>query len=85
MKKEKRIIRASVPAIKKKIKKPSIPTAIEYLVLFNTCLIAKEKISQVDKVIDENVTVPPVQNYKLLLLMAAKRLRDYKLKLWKVN
>lgn len=57
MKKKKRITRAPVPTTKKKVKKSSIPTAMEYLLLFNTCVIAKEKIAQVDKVIDENVTV----------------------------
>ncbi|MDN5286867.1 MAG: hypothetical protein JWR38_3141 [Mucilaginibacter sp.] len=57
MKKKKRITRAPAPTTKKRSKKSSIPTAMEYLLLFNTCVVAKEKIAQVDKVIDENVTV----------------------------
>jgi lysozyme family protein len=56
MKKKKRIIRPALPTIKKKVKKSSIPTAMEYLLLFNTCVIKKEKITEVDKIIDEKIT-----------------------------
>jgi lysozyme family protein len=56
MKKKKRIIRPALPTIKKKVKKSSIPTAMEYLLLFNTCVINKEKIAAVDKIIDEKIT-----------------------------
>jgi lysozyme family protein len=56
MKKKKRIIRPALPTVKKKVKKSSIPTAMEYLLLFNTCVIKKEKIADVDKIIDEKVT-----------------------------
>jgi lysozyme family protein len=57
MKKKKRIIGHVLPTIKKHVKKSSIPTAMEYLLLFNACQINKEKLAQVDKAIDEHVTV----------------------------
>ncbi|WP_158825819.1 hypothetical protein [Mucilaginibacter lacusdianchii] len=55
MKKKKRIISPAAPTIRKK--KSSIPTAMEYISLFNTCEIKKEKLLAVDKVIDEKIVV----------------------------
>lgn len=55
MKKKKRITKTASPTLKKK--QSSIPTATEYVDLFNTCVVTKEKIAQVDKIIDENVVV----------------------------
>jgi lysozyme family protein len=57
MKKKKRIIGHVLPTVKKKVIKSSIPTAMEYLLLFNSCKINKHKLAQVDKAIDENITV----------------------------
>ncbi|WPU97480.1 hypothetical protein SNE26_15750 [Mucilaginibacter sp. cycad4] len=57
MKRKKRIINPALPTTKKKVKKSSIPTPMEYVQLFNTCVIKKEKIAAVDKIIDEKVTV----------------------------
>lgn len=57
MKKKKRIIHPTAPTTKKKVKKSSIPTAMEYVQLFNACVINKDKIGSVDKIIDEKVTV----------------------------
>ncbi|HMG09389.1 MAG TPA: hypothetical protein VK609_12805 [Mucilaginibacter sp.] len=57
MKKKKRIIHPTSPTTKKKVKKSSIPTAMEYVQLFNTCVIKKEKIASVDKIIDEKITI----------------------------
>ena len=57
MKKKKRIVRPSLPTTKKKVKKSSIPTAMEYLLLFNTCVITKEKLGDIDKIIDEKISV----------------------------
>ncbi|MBS7566733.1 hypothetical protein KHS38_20175 [Mucilaginibacter sp. Bleaf8] len=55
MKIKKRIINPPKPTTRKK--KSSIPTAMEYITLFNTCEIKKEKILAVDKIIDEKVVV----------------------------
>lgn len=57
MKKKKRTINPALPTTKKKVKKSSIPTPMEYVLLFNTCVITKEKVAEVDKIIDEKVTV----------------------------
>ncbi|RYE27446.1 MAG: hypothetical protein EOP45_01175 [Sphingobacteriaceae bacterium] len=54
--KKKRIIKPNSPTIKKKVKSIA-PTAMEYIMLFNTCEIKKEKIAQIDKVIDEKIVV----------------------------
>jgi lysozyme family protein len=56
MLKKKRIIKPPPPTIQKKVKSVA-PTAMEYIVLFNTCDIKKEKIAEVDKIIDEKVVV----------------------------
>ena len=53
--KKKKIIKSGSPTLKKK--KSNIPTSTEYVDLFNTCVINKEKIAQVDKIIDEKVVV----------------------------
>ncbi|WP_343302941.1 hypothetical protein AAHN97_15430 [Chitinophaga niabensis] len=46
------------PASKPKPKvTPSTPTDIEYQQLFDTCVITKEKVAEVDKVIDEKVLI----------------------------
>jgi lysozyme family protein len=56
MKKKKRIIKHGSPSIHKKVKSVA-PTAMEYILLFNTCEIKKEKIAEVDKIIDEKIVV----------------------------
>lgn len=56
MKKKKRIIKPASPTVHKKVKSVA-PTAMEYILLFNTCEINKEKIAQVDKIIDEKIVV----------------------------
>ncbi|MET4083677.1 lysozyme family protein [Pedobacter sp. UYP30] len=55
MPKKRKLIKKTAPTVKKK--QSSIPTATEYIDLFNTCVINKEKVAEVDKVIDENVVV----------------------------
>jgi lysozyme family protein len=54
--KKKRTVTSSSPTIKKKVKSIA-PTAMEYIMLFNTCEIRKEKIAEIDKVIDEKIIV----------------------------
>jgi lysozyme family protein len=54
--KKKRTIKPGSPTIKKKVKSIA-PTAMEYIMLFNTCEIRKEKIAEIDKVIDEKIVV----------------------------
>lgn len=56
MKKKKRIIKPGSPTIHKKVKSVA-PTAMEYILLFNTCEIKKEKIAAIDKIIDEKIVV----------------------------
>jgi lysozyme family protein len=56
MLKKKRIIRPDKPTTRKKVKSAA-PTAMEYIMLFNTCEIKKEKVAEVDKVIDEKIVV----------------------------
>jgi lysozyme family protein len=56
MKKKKRIIKHGSPTIRKKVKSVA-PTAMEYILLFNTCEIKKEKIAAIDKIIDEKIVV----------------------------
>lgn len=53
--KKKKIIKAGPPTLKKK--KSNIPTPTEYVDLFNTCVITKTRIAEVDKIIDEKVVV----------------------------
>jgi lysozyme family protein len=53
---KKRIISPGSPTVKKKVKSIA-PTAMEYIMLFNTCEIRKEKIAEIDKVIDEKIVV----------------------------
>lgn len=64
MKKKTHISATVQPKAKPKIKTksraakaavPSTPSDLEYLNLFDTCVIAKEKVAQVDRVIDEKV------------------------------
>jgi lysozyme family protein len=54
--KKKKIIKPTSPTVSKKIKSVA-PTAMEYIMLFNTCEIKKEKIAEIDKVIDEKIVV----------------------------
>jgi lysozyme family protein len=54
--KKKRIIGPNSPTTNKKIKSIA-PTAMEYIMLFNTCEIQKEKIAEIDKVIDEKIVI----------------------------
>ncbi|GGH01315.1 hypothetical protein [Mucilaginibacter phyllosphaerae] len=56
MKKKKRIVKHGSPTIRKKVKSVA-PTAMEYILLFNTCEIKKEKLAEIDKVIDEKIVV----------------------------
>ena len=56
MLKKKRIIRSDTPTTRKKVKSVA-PTAMEYIMLFNTCEIKKEKVAEVDKIIDEKIVV----------------------------
>lgn len=64
MKKKKHISATVQPKARQKTKSkpraakaavPSTPSDLEYLNLFDTCVIATEKVAQVDKVIDEKV------------------------------
>lgn len=63
MKKKKHISTTVQPKSRQKIKAktsakaavPSTPSDLEYLNLFDTCVITTEKLAQVDKVIDEKV------------------------------
>jgi lysozyme family protein len=55
IKKKKKIKKAGPPTLKKK--QSNIPSSMEYIELFNTCTINKEKIAQVDKIIDEKVVI----------------------------
>ncbi|WP_345949708.1 hypothetical protein ABDD95_22940 [Mucilaginibacter sp. PAMB04274] len=55
MKIKKRIVSHTPPTVQKK--KSNIPTAMEYVNLFNTCVINKDKLLAVDKIIDEKVVV----------------------------
>ncbi|RFZ92279.1 hypothetical protein D0C36_12630 [Mucilaginibacter conchicola] len=54
MQKKKRIIKPAAKTTKKK-KVSSTPTAMEYIDLFNKCEIKKEKIAEVDKIIDDKI------------------------------
>lgn len=54
--KKKRIIKRGSPTTHKKVKSTT-PTSMEYILLFNTCEIKKEKVAEVDKVIDEKIVV----------------------------
>jgi lysozyme family protein len=56
MLKKKRIIHSAAPTTRKKVKSVA-PTAMEYIMLFNTCEIKKEKLAEIDKVIDEKIVV----------------------------
>jgi lysozyme family protein len=56
MRKKKRIIQSGPPTTHKKVKSVA-PTAMEYILLFNTCEIKKEKVAEVDKIIDEKIVV----------------------------
>lgn len=62
MKKKKHIAATVQPKARPKEKPkpkatPSTPTDIEYQQLFDTCVITKEKVAEVDKVIDEKVLI----------------------------
>ncbi len=54
--KKKRAIAPHSPTIQKKVKSVA-PTAMEYIMLFNTCVIKQEKIAEIDKVIDQSIVV----------------------------
>lgn len=54
--KKKRVIKPASPTVKKKTVS-SAPTAMEYISLFDTCEIKKEKIGEIDKLIDEKLTI----------------------------
>jgi len=54
--KKKRTVSAASPTIRKKVK-TSAPTAMEYIMLFNTCEVNREKVAEIDKVIDEKIVV----------------------------
>lgn len=57
---------------KKKAKKvlPPWPTDLEYIKLFDDCVIKKEKIAEVDKVIDDNIT-PNRSRYETVVAQAS--------------
>ncbi|MBO9153820.1 hypothetical protein ACFOTA_16490 [Chitinophaga sp. GCM10012297] len=77
MKKKKHISTTVQPKSRPKIKAkarakaavPSTPSDLEYLNLFDTCVITAEKVAQVDKVIDEKVLANRVRYEQIARLV----------------
>ncbi|WDF54391.1 hypothetical protein [Mucilaginibacter sp. KACC 22063] len=68
MLRKKRIIKPGAKTTTKK-KVSVTPTAMEYINLFNTCVIKKEKIAQVDKIIDDKIVANRSRYEQISLLV----------------